>query len=360
MGLHHGVYILIVVLFVAGSVADCLSLDRRAVLLSSLWGPPTSWLAENSRDQSKQHTNEDEHGLAVLLLHEKRYPMDRLAADLRENFPDLSTRMWTVDSQTPAALADRIDHDDEIVGGGSRKKVAVVGHGLGGTMALWLGMRSLLAPGVDGSNPVVLPSVAVSMNGILDLRWALQQKQVTARRLSRWISSSSSIGGHHENNDELRVLLSNTSPIEMLPPLTESMRRLEFQERHRDLNPPKCRLQLVHANQQQNERMTVVPVEQSIRFTVASCTGGLEVDLHRIKDERGHQDCLDPTSCSWRVVRKILLEEAAAAEGSSYQPMSPAQFLPIQRMKTATREENDCEIIVRTRRAPQLSVENSP
>ena len=169
-------------------------------------------------------------------------------------------------------------------------RVGIVGHSAGGTLALWAAMRPLLPQKLRGSQhrlvaagqDAIFPCAAVSLGGVLDLQWAAQQ---------------------HHGNDAVPMLMgsappwtdaSSFSPIDMLPPVSESLRR-EAEWQGRRLKPPDCRIALVHA-----QRDAIVPVEHSIRYTVAACTAGIELELHRVASE-SHFDCLDPESLSWKI-----------------------------------------------------------
>ena len=195
----------------------------------------------------------------------------------------------------PATFLDVAAGLDWLRSTGARKfnldpsRVAVAGHSAGGTLAAWAALRPLLPDTASGSptRDAVLPCAAVSLGGVLDLQWAAQQNTgrgaVSALMASAppWPDSWC------------------YSPIDMLPPVSASLRR-DAQAQGRHLRPPDCLLGLVHA-----QRDVIVPVEQSIRFTVAACTAGVETELHRIASE-SHFDCLDPASLSWRTALDLL------------------------------------------------------
>lgn len=198
------------------------------------------------------------------------------------------------------------------------RRLVVAGHSAGGTLAMWLALQPLLPATCGFGAPAVRPRAAVSLGGVLDLAWAEQQRQ----------------GGSAV--DELMGApppYPCSSPIEMLPSVSASLRASSG----RQLQQPDCLLGLVHAV---GDR--VVPVAQSIRFTVAACTAGFEVELNEVRND-DHFSCLDPRSASWQAASSIL-HRGIAGDVPHYTSSS-------QDMLPTLREETPTSVIIRTRRA---------
>lgn len=323
-------------------------LDRRFVISKVL---PTSVVATTKLVASKVWLSPSEEkkeslDTVVVMLHEAKNSMDQLALDLikrEDQLHQLSAAVVTIpcDDATPMNLATVMDELADKFGRKNKYRsplLAVVGHGLGGTMSMWTALRCLLPPqsgtvSVLNSQHQFIPSVAVSLNGLLDVPWALEQQQMA--RTQPWFQS-----------EQLRWV----SPIDLLPPATKSMRLQE--SRNRSLVPANCRLSVVHGEQD-----TIVPVAHSIRFTVAACTGGVEVDLHRMKKEN-HFDCLDPASDSWKVARSILQHGWSpnnnGGRSKAVLQIGRDEIMEPQRMKQTIREETDSEIIIQTLREVPL------
>ena len=75
-----------------------------------------------------------------------------------ETFDDVASAIDFL-ADLPPDLARRVDLD----------RVAVVGHSAGGHLAVWSAGRSELPAGVAGADPIVVPTLAISQAGVLDL-----------------------------------------------------------------------------------------------------------------------------------------------------------------------------------------------
>ena len=118
--------------------------------------------------------------------------------------------------------------------------------------------------------------------------------------------------------------------------------------KRRNLVPPNCLLGVIHC-----DRDEMVPAAHRVRFTVAACKGGIEMDLHIMKREKRHFDCLNPKSDSWAAAKSILRQGFPYSNRETID-LDRDQTIEPQRMRLTTREETITEIIIRTRREQQL------
>lgn len=205
-------------------------------------------------------------------------------------------------------------------------------------MAVWSALRTLLpgqAVGSPSTSPsFVQPRAAVSLGGVLDLAWAARQP-VGGDAVCAFMGGAPLGRGNKENPSwpDAAAL----SPIDMLPPVSESLRQ-QARAQGRALKLPDCLVGLVHA-----QRDEIVDVSQSIRFTVSACTSGMELELHQIADE-SHFDCLDPSSLSFQTAFGIL-QRGLRGHVPHYASAENDGMLPTLRQGTAR------DVLIRTRAA---------
>jgi pimeloyl-ACP methyl ester carboxylesterase len=296
----------------------------------------------------------------IVMLHESQYSMNELAMDMATNFyhpppsvvlsepakgewpsrSSLAVVTIACDDATPSSIASAVDSLAETVG---ECNTAILGHGLGGTMAMWAALRCLLPSSssgddnksVAGANPIFAPSVSLSMNAPLDLKWALEQRHID--KSLPWIRPNGSDAAtiHWE------------SPIDVLPPATRSLRLREASRPRNLFLPANCYLGVIHGDDD-----AVIPAAHGIRFTVAACVGGVEVELHRMKREGGHCDCLDPSSDSWRAAKDIIRRgwTSGTSRATPVMTIGWEEMVDPQRMRPTQRDETGSEVIIRTHR----------
>ena len=158
----------------------------------------------------------------------------------------------TGNSALPDEVVDRLDLD----------RVATVGHSAGGHLAVWLASRPSLPVGVPGADPAVVPTLAVSQAGVLDLVECVE-KRTGAR-------SCEELVGALPDEDPERY--AQTSPIEMLPIDAE--------------------VYAVHGTDD-----PIVPTAQSERYIEASDTAVLD-----LFEGAAHFSVITPDDPSWLAV----------------------------------------------------------
>ena len=145
-------------------------------------------------------------------------------------------------------------------------RVAVVGHSAGGQLAVWAASRPLLTEGVPGSDPVVVPTLAVSQAGVLDLVGC----------------ADSGIGGSACSDllgatpSEAPDRYARTSPTELLP--------------------IDARVVAVHGDLDR-----IVPPAQSEVYVDRAVAAGSDAELQMIVGA-DHFSHLDPTDPAWLAV----------------------------------------------------------
>jgi acetyl esterase/lipase len=165
------------------------------------------------------------------------------------------------------ALADHADLADG-------RRVAVLGHSAGASLALWAAARPGLPEGSPGAHPEVTVRAAVSLSGILDLTaGALDRRSVVGPGLIRFLG-----GRPDEVPDRYRL----ASPAERLP-LGPDIRQL-----------------IVHG-----ENDGTVPPEQSLAYARRALDAGDPVEL-RLVPRAGHMDLIDPRSPAWTATAEWL------------------------------------------------------
>ena len=105
-------------------------------------------------------------------------------------------------------LADRADADDLDL-----DRVAVIGHSAGSQLAMWSTARGQLPPGAPGAGPVVVPTAAASLSGVLDLAGAVELPAI-GRFEDLRRSVIDLLGGTPQQVPDRYAL---ASPIELLP-----------------------------------------------------------------------------------------------------------------------------------------------
>ncbi|NNE13001.1 MAG: alpha/beta hydrolase, partial [Ilumatobacter sp.] len=129
-----------------------------------------------------------EPGAVVVLIHggfwRNRYALD-LMVPLADDLADRGDAVWNLEYRRvgddgggwPGTLEDIAAGIDALTGMAEEHpldldRVAVVGHSAGGHLALWAAGRAALAEGAPGSDPAVIPAVAVGQGAVVDLSGA--------------------------------------------------------------------------------------------------------------------------------------------------------------------------------------------
>lgn len=151
-------------------------------------------------------------------------------------------------------------------------RVATVGHAAGGQLAVWAAARRGLPWDAPGANPAVVPRVAVSCAGVLDLVEAAEQKLGSGAVLEL-------LGGPPGQAVERYELVSPAARIPIGVPTV-----------------------LVHG-----EDDDVVPASQTRAYAERAVNAGDPVQLVELPGV-GHYEFLDPTSMAWQSVLDRLPE----------------------------------------------------
>jgi adenine phosphoribosyltransferase len=101
------------------------------------------------------------------------------------------------------------------------ERVLIVGHSSGGHLALWAACRDQLPGGVPGSNPVVMPRLAVSQAGMVDLYESARRGTAEGDR-----AVADFLGGQPDDVPEVYRLVSPATYIPLTPRvvLTQGLR----------------------------------------------------------------------------------------------------------------------------------------
>lgn len=171
---------------------------------------------------------------------------------------------WPGTLEDVAAGIDRLADAGDDLGRPMPTKVITVGHSAGGQLAMWAAGRHRLNVEAVGSDPVVLPTAAVSLAGVLDLRGA------AAEGVGGGVVTEL-LGGDPQEVPERYAV---ASPLSLLP--------LGL--------PTLC----VHGTADTN-----VPISQSETYVAAAKPLGDDVTLETV-DGADHFVMIDPTAQPWR------------------------------------------------------------
>lgn len=218
---------------------------------------------------------EGPHPVAVLLhggfwrRHWTRDLMDGLAVDLT----DRGWATWNVEYRrvgtgggwpiTAFDVAHAIDHVSQLDAYLDLDCVVVIGHSAGGHLALWSAARRAQPSGTIGSDPLVVPRLAVGLAAVSDLR--------TGHGLGDG-AVDAFLADAVSHSDLYRA----ASPIDAIP-----------------LSVPTL---LVHGTDDE-----AVPIDQSREFAAAAREAGDDTDLV-VLDGVGHMELIDPAHEAWTAV----------------------------------------------------------
>ncbi len=182
-----------------------------------------------------------------------------------ETFDDLAAAIDLLASM-PEETRARLDLD----------RVATVGHSAGGHLAGWLASRTSLPADVEWSVPDVVPAIAVSQAGVLDLgRCIAEAVGGTACR--------DLLLGEGDAPEELTDRIALASPAALLP--------------------ISARVVAVHGTLD-----SIVPLDQSTEYVAAARAAGVSVELRAIEGA-SHFDVINPTHPAWQAALDALADQ---------------------------------------------------
>jgi len=175
-----------------------------------------------------------------------------------------------------AAVDQLVPLSDQAGGRLDLTRVATVGHSAGGHLAAWLVSRPSLPADSPWADPAVVPVLAVSQAGVLDLERCVAE----------------GVGG--------------TACRDLLGPGVGLEDRIAAAS-PAALLPVDARVVAVHGSAD-----SVVPPDQSARYVADALDAGSTAEL-RVIDGADHFDVIDPTHEAWLTVLDALADESGSA-----------------------------------------------
>lgn len=160
-------------------------------------------------------------------------------------------------------------------------RVATVGHSAGGHLAAWLASRNALPADAPWAAPDVVPVIAVSQAGVLDLERCIADGVGGSACRDLLLSTGDSPDELATDELDARVLLA--SPAALIP--------------------IDARVVAVHGT-----RDDIVPLDQSTRYVTDARGAGMTAELREIEGA-DHFDVIDPGHAAWRAVLDALAEQ---------------------------------------------------
>ncbi len=159
-------------------------------------------------------------------------------------------------------------------------RVATVGHSAGGHLAVWLASRTALPADAPWAGPGVVPVIAVSQAGVLDLERCIIDGVGGSACRDLLLTTGDSA-------DELAARVLLASPAALVP--------------------IDARVVAVHGT-----RDDIVPLDQSTRYVGDTRAAGATADLREIEGA-DHFDVIDPAHPAWTAVLDALAEQFGSA-----------------------------------------------
>ncbi len=178
-----------------------------------------------------------------------------------------------------AALPDELRHRLDLT------NVATVGHSAGGHLATWLAARTRLPAGAPWANPTVVPTVAISQAGVLDL----------ARGIADDLGDRACLG----------VLADPASTADLEP--HEIDRRVALAS-PAELVPLDARIVAIHGALDDR-----VPIDQSTGFIDVALAAASDASLVTLEGA-DHFVHINPESAAWAAVLDALPEHRSARQ----------------------------------------------
>ena len=180
-------------------------------------------------------------------------------------FDDLAAALDILEG-FPPEIRSRLDLD----------RIATVGHSAGGHLAGWLASRTSLPPGAPWSMPTVVPVLAVSQAGVLDLERCIAEAVGGTACRDLLVEDG-------DSPDELSSRIAVTSPSALLP--------------------VDARVVAVHGTLD-----SIVPMSQSTGYVAEAQAAGVAAEAISIEGA-DHFDVINPAHPAWRAVLDVLADE---------------------------------------------------